>query len=252
MLYKIGICDDDSYFINILIDALTRYEQSHNFRFQITPFSSGEELLAKYSEQHFNLLFLDVEMDSLTGIDVAKALRHAGEKVHIIYITAYASYAHKAFSVDADNYLDKPINDEILYPALDRILHTIDVNAALAEIKNTYITLSSREGIIQLPYSDILYISKANNNLIFHTSSNEHSTYMNIKDILQILDTTIFVKINQGQIVNWPKIKSLKKGIVTIGNTKLPISRPNITKLTKRYRYELEQKLRTQEIRVLK
>jgi len=247
MFYKIGICDDDKCFLDTLEVLLREYEQLHSLDFQIFPFASGEELLDNYDNQHFNLLFLDMEMNELSGIDVAERLRQAGDDIAIIYTTAYEGYALQAFQVGADSYLVKPIVAKSLAVALDRIFHTLNLQATLQTIHKSYIALESDGDIIQLAYDDIRYLSKARNTLTFYTTTGEHRVYMNIKDILAKLDSSLFVKINQGQVINWSKVTSLNNDTVFLDDIELAISRSNISRLNKRYRQELEQLLRIKE-----
>ena len=247
MLYKIGICDDDRHFLDSLDLALQKYEQLNALNFQIFAFTSGEELLSEYRQQHFNLLFLDMEMDGLSGIEVAEKLRLLGDDINIIYTTAYEKYAFAAFQVNAISYLSKPIADDALFAAMDRVFHYLDLQVALADTRDAYIVVETRFDTFQISYDEILYISKIRNSLVFSTTKGDYSVYMNIKDILKKLDTSIFVKINKGQIINWTKITSLHDGVAFIDGVELPVSRSHSTQLKRRYQQELEQLLRIEE-----
>ena len=247
MVYKIGLCDDDSYFLDSLKDALVKYTQIHSLTFEISTYSSGEELLINYQQQYFHLLFLDIEMGGINGLEVAKKLRQAGDAVSIIYTTVHEKYAFSSYQVVADSYLIKPIVEELLFAGLTRVIQRLTLQASYQNRKNTYFSLNSQDGIVQLPYDDILYISKTRNLLTFYTISQKYLAYMNLKDALKKLDTTIFVKINRGQVVNWTKVTRLNRVAAFIGDTELPISRSHTSALYKRYHQEVEQLLRYQE-----
>ena len=248
MVYKIGLCDDNSYFLNDLKIALAKYEQTHSLTFEITSYSSGEELLANYHQQYFHLLFLDMEMGGMNGLEVARKLRQAGDNISIIYTTAHEKYALSSYRVAADAYLMKPIIEELLFTDLTRVIQRLTLQTSYQNTKSVYFSLNSQDGIVQLPYDDILYISKNRNLLTFHTVTRQYLAYMNLKDVLKKLDTTIFVKVNQGQIVNWTKVTNLNRTAVFIGDIELPISRSHTTKLYKRYQQELKQLLRRQDV----
>jgi len=247
MLYKIGICDDDKYFIERLENALKRYSLLNSLSFEIFSYLSGEELMNDYHNHYFNFLILDMEMGEVNGIEVAKRLRDAGDNISITYTTVHEDFALQAYQVNADYYIIKPFTEALLFAVLGRILRRLALESTWLELHRSFLSLKVKGDIIQLAYDDITYISKLRNSLIFHTPTREYAVYMNIKDILGKLDTSIFVKINQGQIVNWPKITSFKDGIITITGVELPVSRSHRSRLSKRYRYELEQFLRKKE-----
>ena len=246
MFYKIGICDDDSYFLDTLNKALQRYEQLYPLSFEIYTYLSGEELLKSYHNQHLNLLLLDMEMHGLNGLDIARKLRKANDEISIIYTTVHENYALQAFQVAADSYLIKPISDKVLFSTLDRVFHKLTLQTNFQSLQDLYFPLNLKDKIVQLPYTELLYISKARNLLTFYTSSNHYSIYMNIQDVLNKLDSSIFVRINRGQIVNWTKITSIDNATAYIGHIELPISRSHYSQLNKRFHQELEQLLRVQ------
>ena len=244
MNFQIGICDDDSLFLKTLESSLHKYEQLHSLVLQIFSYESGEALLADYQNHHFNLLILDMEMTGLNGIEVAKELRKSDEDVNILYSTIHKAFAHDAYKVNAVSYLDKPLNDEELFKNLDIIFQNLRLRASFHDFKDKHLTLKSRQKVIQIPYSEILYMTKRRNTLTVHTKTGGDFVYMNIKDVRDLLDASIFVKINPGQIVNWTKITSFNDNLICLEDIELVASRQFGPALNKRYRQEIIASLR--------
>ena len=251
MNYQIGICDDDRHFLDTLETSLRKYEKLNLLTLQIFAYPNGEALLADYHQHHFNMLILDMEMPGADGIEVAKELRRFDNNVAILYSTIHDDFSLQAFQVHAENYLVKPFPDEKLFIQLDRIFDRLRLQASFQSLHNTYLSLESKKEMLQLPYDNILYISKRRNTLNIHTPTREYMVYMNVKEIRNRLDSSIFVKINPGQIVNWTKVTYLNDSLIYLDDIELSVSRSYITKLNRRYRQETEQLLRINERKIL-
>ena len=114
---NIAICDDDSVFRNFLEKNLRTYFDERSVPLNIIQFSSGEALLRH--DLLFDLVFLDVEMGEINGIDTGKALKKKNPHCITIVITAYDGYLDDAFSIHAFRFLPKPLDILRLYKALD-------------------------------------------------------------------------------------------------------------------------------------
>lgn len=244
MFYRIGICDDDNFFLEQAEEILHKYEKSKGFTFDIHTYSSGEELLDHYKLHHFHVLLLDMEMNGLNGIQVAEKIRESDTDVSLIYITTHDNFALDAFNVDAESYLVKPFSPRKLFTILDRVFQKLMLQLSFLEYEKNYISLGTGEDIFQLSFDAIIYISKYRNHMIFHTKKQEHHVYMNLKDIIQKLDISVFVQINKGQIINWQKVTYVKDNIIVAGDIELQISRSHVKKLNTRFQTELEHLLR--------
>ena len=114
MLLKIGICDDEPEYTTILADYLKTYDidSEKDYSFQIDKFTSAKELLSAYTKpETYHILFLDVEMPEITGIELAKKIRMLGDKnVRIVFVSHYPEYMQDSFDVQAFYYLSKPLN----------------------------------------------------------------------------------------------------------------------------------------------
>lgn len=121
---NIAICDDDKKFRDFLENHLRNYYDERSIPLNFFHFSSGEEFLE--NDLLFDLVFLDVEMGNINGIDTGKELKKKNPHCIIIVITAYEKYLDDAFSIQAFRFLSKPLNIVRLYKALDDVAELIN------------------------------------------------------------------------------------------------------------------------------
>lgn len=179
---KIAICDDNA---EIRREILLLVKQSCQ-KAEISLFSTGEELLR--SVLHFDIIFLDIEMGQLGGIEAAKKLRgrNCGSKKEIIiFVTAYSDYMEQAFDVNAFHYLIKPINKE----KFNRVFA-----AALKEITEIepFIVIKTFGDRQKLLLKDILYIESSNKKAVFHTKKGTVEVYRKMEELEQELSGRFF------------------------------------------------------------
>lgn len=144
-MVNIAICDDDVKFAGRLEEMLIDYAKKCQIKIKIEVFLDGLELLESIKNQKelYDIIFLDIEMKDLNGIEVAKKIRSFDERCLIIYVTSYQSYAIEAYEVQPFRFIVKPINESILYKyweaALDKFYLIIQLFNS--SIKEKYIKL---------------------------------------------------------------------------------------------------------------
>lgn len=112
-MLNIAICDDDLNIVNKIKNLLEAYGK---VKFTINIYNSGEELLK--IQMKFDVIFLDIDMSGIDGIETAREIRNYDKNVKIIYVTNFTDYTNLAFSVHAFGYLNKPVNKEEIYKQL--------------------------------------------------------------------------------------------------------------------------------------
>ena len=106
-MLRIAICDDDPTFLTLTAAVIGRWENKP-LDLQLETFENGDELIRVHDEVPFDIVFLDVLMPLLNGIETARAIRERDKKVKIVFLTATAEFAVDSYTVKADNYLLKP------------------------------------------------------------------------------------------------------------------------------------------------
>ena len=166
---RFAICDDDSQFASLLKEALITNLNRRNISFEILSFDSPSSLISRFEQgESFDLLFLDIVFQDTTGIQTARRLRSFRIDTDIIFLSSSSDYALESFDVSPLHYLIKSPKLEKLEEALDRFF---DKHAE----QNFYV--KSREGILALPVSDILFFEIYGHDLSVHLTSGENHTF---------------------------------------------------------------------------
>ena len=192
---RIAICDDNAE-IGREIFLLTKQSCP---KAEITLFSAGEELIKE--KIYFDIIFLDIEMGQLDGIETAKRLRkenRSGKKSVIIFITAYSDYMEQAFDVNAFHYLLKPVNKEKFIRVF---------SSALKELESTdpFIVVKVFGDSQKLLLKDIYYIESSNKKAVFHTKKGMLEAYRKMEELEQEL-TGSFFRCHRCFLVNMESI----------------------------------------------
>ena len=233
---RIGICDDDSFFLGMMEKWVSVYANDSEYDFEIRTYGAAIDLVNEIlkRDETYDLLFLDVEMEGMSGMEAAKKLRAEWYEGVICFVTGQDKYAFDAFSVDAIGYIKKPAT----YPDVKRIMQKALVQIFYqrdeVEAQKRYIEITTRSEKIMADIRQILYVEKRRNQCVLHLEDSEMVCYETLKNLYERLDKQKFYFAHQGFIVNFDKIKEVKKDIVCFGaGREVPLSR--------RYHNELQQ-----------
>lgn len=187
-------------------------------------FDSAESAEAWLSENQADLIFLDIEMPGMNGIEFARKLP---EKCMVIFTTAYSDYALDSYEVEAIDYLVKPINKERFNRAVARavtyknLVDSTVVNSVDSVLE--YIIVKSDRKFVRVRLDDILYIEGLKDYVIIHLLDKRVITRMIVKSMEEMLPKNKFIRISKSYIVNKQKVESFDNKDVNIGSTELAI-----------------------------
>ena len=119
-MLRIAICDDMPLYIAEIEQLLAQWKDRPS-NLKIETFDNGDSLLQAHSSTPFDIIFLDVVMPLLNGIETAKELRQNDKSVHIVFISSERNFAVDSYTVKADNYLLKPVSAKDFYPCIQEI-----------------------------------------------------------------------------------------------------------------------------------
>lgn len=214
MIIKVGIVEDEKTYQDQLYFSLLTWMDASKYEFTYDVFSSGEEIL-KSEKIDYHVIFMDIKLSGINGVDTSKQLRSMGYCGEIIFLTAFHEYVFDAFEVRALDFLLKPVSYENLSKCLDRILHTL--------MGENYI-LKKRDEFISIPYCDIIYIISEHHHMIFITTNGFYRQIIRIKDLQQKLPDQ-FIRCHRTVILNLNHIRKLAGHDAYMSNQdKLPIS----------------------------
>lgn len=218
-MYNVAVCDDEEIVCNQFEHILASYIMEKKIDLEV--FYSGEELIKAFAEgETFDLIFLDIELQIMNGVEVGKYIRDelGNEDLQIVYISAKQQYAMELFAIRPMNFLVKPISRE-------SIINTLEKAMKLDGICKHYFELKRGIEVLRIPYGDIEYFESDGRKIIVHTGDKTYDMYERLNNIELIIPDT-FIRIHQSYIVNTFKIRRWKASEVCIAELViLPISR---------------------------
>ncbi|MHB8127998.1 MAG: LytR/AlgR family response regulator transcription factor [Mobilitalea sp.] len=218
-MIKIAIVEDEAIYSDQLNGYLTKYQEEYYEDMKITIYSDGEDIIENYNVQ-FDIILMDIEMRFMNGMKAAETLRKIDKEVIIMFITNSPQYAVNGYSVDALDYILKPIT----YFSFSQRL-----NRAISRMKNRskqFITITNKSGIWKIDCSDIYYIESNGHRLTYITSQGKfESTSISMKKIEQTLKEDVFFRCNSGYLVNLEHVLGIDEDYAIVNKTRLLISR---------------------------
>lgn len=234
MQLKLAIVENDEKHINALQALLKKWNTQHpNITLKIDVFLSGKPLINTEINQ-YHLIFLDIELDELSGLDIAHALRDKNFQGEFVFLTSYQEYVYEGYDVRALNYLLKPIKYEKLHTILSYVQE---------KNEETYFYYRKGTSILTIPYHDILFFSSCNQYVEIYTKTSTYKIRESIKNIIPHLPPR-FVQCHRTAIVNLYYIDKLDGNEVYLTNqTVLPISKTFLQTMRKEFLNFLTKRL---------
>lgn len=217
-MIRIAIVDDEPTSVERIKEFLLQYQTERKVLFEILTFSDGDEITENYRAE-YDLILLDVEMRFMDGMTAAELIRGKDQEVVIIFITNLAQYAIKGYTVNAFDYVLKPVSYFSFSQKIDRVLHWMNHKT------KKYLTIAVKGGPIKLNIFDICYVESQGHRLIFHMVSIKYTTFATMKEVEERLSAMSFLRCNKGYLVNLAHVDGVTEGSVKIGGESLLISR---------------------------
>lgn len=218
-MLRIAICDDEEKIVDKIDKAVLKFAFDNNISVKVYKYLLGEDLI--YAKIKFDLIFLDIEMDGINGIETAQKIRQVDMNVPIIYITNYSNYWRSAYRVHAFDFISKPFD----FVDIKNVMS--DFIESLHDTKSETISLTTENGLIVQSISEICYlIVKEKRNVLVGTIFSEFTVREYLSDILQKLPDEQFCQIHRSCVVNLEFVKNIMKedGVVLKDGTWLPMS----------------------------
>ncbi len=215
---KIAICDDEKQFIKKIEKCISKYMMNRDIAFEIDKFSSGEQFLQLGIDMDkYALVFMDINMSELNGIDTAKKIRECTEKVYIVFVTAYIDYALEGYEAEPIRYILKNnVNFEAaIHESMDAVMKKIHYSTVQKEF-------DFREGKVTISLNQLMYIESKLHILEFHINEKgnvkTYTMYGTLNEKAKDLIDFSFLRIHQSYLVNMRYIKSLERYKILLSN----------------------------------
>ena len=219
MKYKLAICDDNSIDRDYLSSVVAEWAECSGHTVQAETFSSAEAFLFHYAEvKDYDILLLDIEMQDMNGIELAKKIRLNNAWVQIVFITGYPDFISEGYEVSALHYLMKPAKKEKLFQVLDKA-------AGLLQKKERYILLQLGSESIRIPADAIIYVEAFSHYLTIHTTYLAYEAKLSMSQMEELLGEG-FVRCHRSYIANLKHISRITKTeIIFDSNQTIPLAR---------------------------
>ena len=182
------------------------------------------EAFAKLQQHAIDLIFLDIELPLVNGISFLKTLPNPPK---VIFTTAYAEYALESYELNAVDYLLKPFSCERFQKAIEKVKQLID-KPGYAELTNQdilHLVIKEKEGLIKIPYDDILYVEASRDYMKIVTHTRSYLTHITMKKLEDMLPHHQFIRTHKSYMVALKQIRLVKtESLVLTNNVIIPVS----------------------------
>lgn len=227
-MYRVAICEDEPQMREHLRGLCADILAQQAIECDVSVFSSAQALLAQIrGGARFDLLCLDILMEGMSGMELARELRRDGENVSIVFITSSDAYLKEGYSVRPLQYLFKPVRREELEEAL---CYDLSRRALLPQL----VLRQGRDAVV-LPLEDILYVESFNHVVTIHTRTGTRSFRISLRDVEAQLPSALFCRSHNSYCVNLAHISQVgSRELVLFNGERLPVSRSRLAELQAR------------------
>ena len=217
-MYRVAVCDDNDADAGYTAKRIEIWAASHDAAVEIELFPSAEAFLFRYAEERaFDMLFLDIEMQAMSGMELAAKIRESNHYVQIVFITGYMEYIAEGYDVEALHYLLKPVTQERLSGVLDRAAQRV-------QDRERELCLQTPEGIVCIPVSEIRYLEVRRNYVTVH-SDEDYTVRRTLGELERELDESFF-RTGRSYIVNLRFVKKITRTQAVLKDgAQIPLSR---------------------------
>ena len=216
---RIAIVEDEAAVREQLAGYVQRYTRQYGTPFEVTEFADGMEILEDYRPQ-FDIIFLDVEMKHLDGMETARRIRERDGGVLIVFITNMAQYAIRGYAVGALDYVLKPVPYFAFSQQLQKAL------GQLEKRERHYLAVAVDGGMRRLDAAEIYYLESEGHKVHFYTEKEDFMVPGTLKNYEEKLVGRAFARCNSGYLVNLAQVSGVQQDMVQVGPYALQISRP--------------------------
>lgn len=218
-MIRVAIVEDEAAVRDQLMGYVQRYMRQYDAQIEVTMFTDGVEILEGYRPV-YDIIFLDVEMQHLDGMETASRIRALDSDVLLIFITNMAQYAIKGYAVGALDYVLKPVP----YFAFSQQLQK--AASQLARRARRYLAVPVDGGMRRLDEASVYYIESEGHRIHFYTEDGDFSAPGALKAWEEKLEPHGFARCNSGYLVNLAYVSSVQMNTVQVGPHQLQVSRP--------------------------
>ncbi len=230
-MLTIAICDDEKYYRDQIHGLLLSYLEAHDLEASVDLFCSGKEFLAERKNLvGYDIVFLDINMEGIDGIQTAAKMRKYESETCIVLVTAFLNYALEGYKVGAVRYIMKDALEGQMAECMDAILRKMQIRR---------VTFSFVEGEKTLYTDNIVYIESRSHKCIFFYMEKEAVTYQiyeKLDRLEELLSGYGFLRTHKSFLVNMKHVRTISNYLVTLDSgEELPVPRLRFRKVKEEF-----------------
>ena len=219
MPIRVAIAEDDPKASTTLTSHLERFGKENGIHFSVQVFDDALLLLDHYSAD-YDLIFMDIQMPMMNGMDAAQCLRELDQEVALVFVTSLTQYAVQGYEVNALAYIVKPFNYYDFAMKMTRVMKKIPQH------EGEEIMISTEMGTVRMSLDNIRYVEVSGHHLTYHTMVGDFTQYAALSKLEEQLAGHHFVRCNSCYLVNLQYVRRINGMLVQVGDEELKISQP--------------------------
>ncbi|HNK98385.1 MAG TPA: LytTR family DNA-binding domain-containing protein [Chitinophagales bacterium] len=222
MSYRCLIVDDESLALRLMEDHVSKVPGLEI----VGKCRHALEALQVLQREEIDILFLDIQMPDLTGVELIKILKH---KPAIILTTAYAEYALEGYQLEVVDYLLKPIALDRFLQAVRKAQEWVDLRKQAPSVPQTtkqdHFFVKSDYKQVRINYADVTHVEGLREYVSIYAGGKRIVTLETMKNMEQLLPSDLFMRVHKSYIVNTSRIKSINGNQIELGEIKIPLGK---------------------------
>lgn len=220
-MIRIAIVDDEPIMVSFIYKKIESIFNNLKIEVEMHNYTNGKSALKDIIAKSFDLVFLDIDMPDISGMDIANRIRLLDCRSEIVFITNKEDLVYDAVKLSPFRFIRKSQFDKEIYEAIDKFIEKIN------DSKSTYM-FNSTEGKITVQLVKIRYIEVSSHKLFINSINRTFTVNGNLKDVEELFYRFGFIKIHQSYLVNYRYINLIKrKEVILDDESALPLSRSN-------------------------
>lgn len=221
---NIAIIEDEEVHKKLLATYLEAWSKEHNIGIRISGFPSAESFLFEWEENsNFDILFIDIQMQAMNGMEMARKIREKDKNISIVFTTGITDYLQEGYEVEAMHYLIKPIDEEKIRKCMDKVFAKCKVTK--------YLLVRTKDEVIKVEEDKINYIEARGHGALIEIKEDKEDSMIiestdSISEIEKLIDSSKFIKCHRSYICNIENVHHIDKTDVHFDNGSIiPVSR---------------------------
>lgn len=217
-MIRVALVEDEESYQNVLIDYLERFSQEIGEKIHITVFPDGAEIADDY-RANYDIILMDILMTYMDGMKAADAIRKVDKEVVILFITNTPQYVMKGYTVDALDYVLKPVSYFAFSQRMQRALERMKRRT------RKFVSVPFQGGMRKLDISRISYVEVVDHSLIYHLTEGTLEAKGSLSELEEMLSEYHFFRCNKCYLVNLEHVNSVSENSADVGGDQIQVSR---------------------------